>query len=87
MFIADHVRGILGRLAAIYGLHKEKSVNEPIMVKVDVCAQMMSMGRTAIYELIQQGELPTVHIGRSVRIPTRAIHELVARLEAELMVA
>ena len=37
----------------------------------------MSIGRSTLYELIARGDVPTVHIGRSVRIPTRALKELV----------
>ena len=29
------------------------------------------LGRSTIYELLRAGELPTVHIGRTTRIPAR----------------
>ena len=38
------------------------------------------MGRTSIYSLIASGELRSVKIGRSRRIPADALEEYVGRL-------
>ena len=39
---------------------------------------MLSVGRTSVYELIATGDLETVHIGRSMRIPADSVHAFVA---------
>lgn len=53
------------------------------LLTVPQAADVLSIGRTKLYQLIQQGELAAVHIGRSVRVPVTAIEEFTARLEQE----
>jgi excisionase family DNA binding protein len=50
---------------------------EPALIRVDEAARFLSIGRSTLYELIARGDIPTVHIGRSVRIPTQALKNLV----------
>ena len=40
---------------------------------------MYSLGRTSLYKLMDEGELVYVKLGRSRRIPRRAVVELAAR--------
>jgi excisionase family DNA binding protein len=50
----------------------------PALVSIrDACA-LLRVSRTTIYGLITAGLLPTIHIGRAVRIPREAIDRLVA---------
>ena len=44
-----------------------------LMLRVNEAAEVLGIGRTTVYELVAKGELPTVRIGRSVRIPISAI--------------
>ena len=53
---------------------------EPGLLRVQEAAKYLSIGRSTLYELIAQGAIPTVHIGRAVRIPTEALKELVKTL-------
>lgn len=48
----------------------------------DVC-QRLAIGRSKLYELIREGRLPVIHIGRSIRIPSAAIESFVDALVAE----
>jgi len=50
---------------------------QPALLRVDDAAKYLSIGRSTLYELIARGDVPTVHIGRAVRIPTAALKELV----------
>jgi len=50
---------------------------EPGLLRIEEAAKYLSIGRSTVYELIGQGSIPTVHIGRSVRIPMDALKELV----------
>jgi len=48
-------------------------------VTVEVTAQMLSLGRTAIYELIDSGELASFKYGRRRLVPVKGIYEFVDR--------
>lgn len=53
-----------------------------LLLTIPQVAVALSLGRSTVYELVQRGELPVVHIGRAVRIRsedlTRFTQELVA---------
>lgn len=57
---------------------QHRRVLEPALLTVTEAASMLAIGRTTVYELIAAGEIETIHIGRSTRIPTVAIAEFVA---------
>ena len=42
-------------------------------------AELLSLSRSTIYELIWRGELSPIHIGRSVRLPTQQLEAFVDR--------
>jgi len=50
---------------------------EPGLLRVDDAAKYLAIGRSTVYELIAQGAIPTVHVGRAVRIPTEALKRLI----------
>ena len=58
-------------------------VRERLLLRVPEAAEWLSVGRSTVYELVQRGELPTVHIGRSVRIPAAAVRAWVEQQAAE----
>lgn len=41
-------------------------------------ARAIKVGRSRIYQLIESGSIPSVRIGRSVRVPVRQLEEWVA---------
>jgi len=43
-------------------------------------ARLLGVGRSTAYELLATGELESVHIGRSRRVPVVAVENYVARL-------
>ncbi|MCH8133978.1 MAG: helix-turn-helix domain-containing protein [Myxococcales bacterium] len=49
------------------------------LMKVAAAAAFLSLSRATLYTLMDRGELPFVKIGRSRRIPKRAVVELAAR--------
>lgn len=53
--------------------------HEPICVKVDEAARMIGVGRTKLYELIASGEIDAIKLGKSTRITTESLQELVRR--------
>jgi excisionase family DNA binding protein len=50
---------------------------QPIALSINDTAKALSLGRTSIYELIKQGRLETVKLGRRTLIKVDSIHRLV----------
>ena len=38
-------------------------------------AEMLRIGRNAAYDLVARGEIPSVKVGRLVRVPVRPFHD------------
>jgi len=43
-------------------------------------AEMLSIGRTKIYELLASGVIPSIRIGRSVRVSTRVLEAWITNI-------
>jgi excisionase family DNA binding protein len=54
--------------------------SKPILVSVAEAAQMLSIGRTAAWELVRKQKIKSVKIGRTRRVPVSAVQEYVQRL-------
>ncbi len=48
-------------------------MSEPLLLRVDEAAKLLQVGRNKVYELVASGELPSVRIGRQLRIPAEAL--------------
>jgi excisionase family DNA binding protein len=53
-----------------------------LLLTVEEAAEVLSLGRTKVYELIAAGEIPTVKIGRARRVSAKALTVFVGRLDA-----
>lgn len=51
-----------------------------ICVRVDCATRMLGIGKTKLYELIAEGELETIRIGRRTLILQASIDALIQRL-------
>ena len=49
--------------------------NLPLALTVLEAGQVLRVGRSVIYELVRSGQLRSVRIGRSIRIPRDALVE------------
>ncbi len=54
-------------------------VFEPILVRVEEAARILSLSRSTIYEMMDAGELPSVRRGTARRIPLAALRAWVDR--------
>ena len=54
--------------------------SKPILVSVAEAAQLLSIGRTAAWELVRKQRIKSVKIGRTRRVPVSAVQEHVQRL-------
>jgi excisionase family DNA binding protein len=61
----------------------EPARNETRLLRVDDAATRLGISRSKVYELIQCQTLRSVHIGRSVRISSKALDEFIQALEGE----
>ena len=48
---------------------------QSLLLRAEEVQRALGLGRSKIYELIASGELPVVRIGRSVRVPSKALGE------------
>jgi excisionase family DNA binding protein len=52
---------------------------DKLLLRPVEAAEAIGIGRSKVYELIASGELPSVRIGASVRIPVDALRAWIAR--------
>ena len=53
-----------------------------LLLKVEEAAIRLGLGRTIVWGLVASGELESVKIGRSRRVPVEALNAYVERLRA-----
>lgn len=62
----------------VQGLARESAVPQPkVLVTVEEAAILLSLGRTMVYELVRRGDLASIKVGRTRRIPYAALLEFV----------
>ncbi|MER7129426.1 helix-turn-helix domain-containing protein [Streptosporangium saharense] len=57
------------------------TIGTKLLVSASEASQMLGIGKTKIYELMASGELRSVKIGRSRRIPVEALTAFVSAIE------
>lgn len=55
---------------------------QPLLHSPADAARLLGVGRSTVYELLAEGTLPSVKIGRARRITRTAIDDFVASLKA-----
>ena len=50
---------------------------EKLMLSVDEAAEVLGIGRSAVYDLLRLNKLVSIKVGRSRRIPVAAIHRYI----------
>jgi excisionase family DNA binding protein len=50
-----------------------------LLLKPTEAGEILGLGRSKVYEMLANGELPVVRVGRSVRVPVEALREWVSR--------
>jgi excisionase family DNA binding protein len=51
-------------------------IGDRLTVTVAEAGELLGIGRTLAYELVQRGELPAVRLGRRIVVPVRAIESV-----------
>jgi excisionase family DNA binding protein len=57
--------------------------SEKLLLRASEAQRLLSLSRSTIYAMIASGELPSVRIGRAVRVPVDALKQWVERQIAE----
>ena len=60
-----------------------RAVLDKLLLTPEEAAEVLSIGRSKVYELIGHGRLASIRIDKSRRIPRHAVVEFVARLEEQ----
>ena len=53
----------------------ERTLPEVSFLTVAEVAGMMRVSKMTVYRLVHSGELPAVRVGRSFRVPEKAVHD------------
>ncbi len=48
-----------------------------LVLTVPEAGRVLGMGRNAAYEAAKRGDLPTIRIGKLIRVPKAALHRLI----------
>jgi prophage regulatory protein len=55
-----------------------KTEMEKLLLRVNETAQLIGLGKSKTYDLIARGELPSIRIGKCVRVPADKLREWVS---------
>jgi excisionase family DNA binding protein len=58
---------------------KFRAEDLPAIMTVEECAQFLRIGRSACYESVRRGTIPSVRIGRLIRVPREALLEWLSK--------
>ncbi len=65
------------------GLSSEEPADDPPgLLTVDQTARRLGLGRTRIFDLMRSGQLASVRVGKSRRVPTTAVAAFIEVLES-----
>jgi excisionase family DNA binding protein len=57
----------------------------PLLLRVPEVARTLGIARSLAYEMARDGRLPTIHIGKAVRVPRRRLEAWIEeRAQAEV---
>lgn len=57
------------------GERNHHTLGEVRFLTVSEVASLMRVSKMTVYRLVHSGELPAIRVGRSFRVPERAVHE------------
>jgi len=53
----------------------------PLVLSVEDIADTLAIGRNAAYQLVKDGNIQSIRVGRSIRIPRNALIQFVERTQ------
>lgn len=70
----DDVDAPMGSSGQARGVNGNR--NSVSVYTVEEAAKLLRIGRSAAYEAVRRGEIPALRLGRRLRIPRKALEEL-----------
>ena len=64
-----------GRFRCVMAAAGERPLNEVQFLTVAEVASVMRVSKMTVYRLVHGGDLPAARVGRSFRVPKRAVEE------------
>ena len=58
-----------------------------LLLRPSEAAELVSLSRSKVYELIRDGTIPSVRLGKALRVPARELEAWAAELAAQSMQA
>ena len=55
--------------------------NLPLLLTVGEMASVLRLGRNSAYQLVRDGNIQSIHVGRSIRVPRNALIQFVERTQ------
>lgn len=55
--------------------HSNPTTELPLALRVHQVADVLQIGKGKAYELVASGQIPSIRIGRSLRVPTEALRK------------
>jgi len=56
----------------------------PLLLTITQAMEVLSLGKTKIYDLIEHEGLPVMHIGKAVRFPYKALEQWIEQRMQEI---
>lgn len=53
----------------------------PLLLTVSELSAVLRIGRNAAYQLVKDGDIKSLHVGRSIRIPRTALIQFIERTQ------
>jgi excisionase family DNA binding protein len=50
---------------------------DQLLLRAEEAAKVLGLGRSKVFAMLSRGELPVVRIGKSVRVPAKALEQWV----------
>ena len=64
--------------------NQSDKTDDKVLLSVEEAARALSLSRSLMYDLLMHGDVLSIEIGRSRRVPVKALHDFVARQLADL---
>jgi excisionase family DNA binding protein len=68
--------------APVISLDDQRALKSPRLYRIDEVVASLGLGRTVVFDLLRTGELRSVTIGRSRRVPADWLDEFIETLKA-----
>jgi excisionase family DNA binding protein len=61
---------------AAMDIKTRRAITEDLAVSVELAARALGVGKYAAYVAIRDGDLPSIKVGRKIKVPTAALRKL-----------